>query len=207
MKKLIEYIEYLNVPTKVALSIVALFLITQVVGELMELQGKVVPEFVKIRKYFSRKKQEREILRQVPETLREVQQSLNEFKSHYDTDNICMRDNWIQSVNESLKENDKWIKEFDKKLDKNNADTLSLLIENKRNTVIAFASKVVDENSSVTREEFNRVFKLYKEYEDIIKDNNLTNGEIDIAYHIIMDAYETHMKNHSFVEDVRGYNV
>lgn len=204
---MIEYIEYLNVPTKVALSIVALFLITQVVGELMELQGKVVPEFVKIRKYFSRKKQEREILRQVPETLMEVQQSLNEFKSHYDTDNICMRDNWIQSVNESLKENDKWIKEFDKKLDKNNADTLSLLIENKRNTVIAFASKVVDENSSVTREEFNRVFKLYKEYEDIIKDNNLTNGEIDIAYHIIMDAYETHMKNHSFVEDVRGYNV
>lgn len=62
-----------------------------------------------------------------------------------------MRDNWIKSVNESLKENDKWIKEFDKKLDKNNADTLSLLIENKRNTVIAFASKVVDENSSVTR--------------------------------------------------------
>lgn len=204
---MIEYIEYLNVPTKVALSIVALFLITQVVGELMEVQGKVVPEFVKIRKYFSRKKQEREILRQVPETLREVQQSLNEFKSHYDTDNIRMRDNWIKSVNESLKENDKWIKEFDKKLDKNNADTLSLLIENKRNTVIAFASKVVDENSSVTREEFTRVFKLYKEYEDIIKDNNLTNGEIDIAYHIIMDAYETYMKNHSFVEDVRGYNI
>ncbi len=204
---MIEYIEYLNVPTKVALSIVALFLITQVVGELMELQGKVVPEFVKIRKYFSRKKQEREILRQVPETLREVHQSLNEFKSHYDTDNIRMRDDWIKSVNESLKENDKWIKEFDKKLDKNNADTLSLLIENKRNTVIAFASKVVDENSSVTREEFNRVFKMYKEYEDIIKDNNLTNGEIDIAYHIIMDAYETHMKNHSFVEDMRGYNV
>lgn len=204
---MIEYIEYLNVPTKVALSIVALFLITQVVGELMEVQGKVVPEFVKIRKYFSRKKQEREILRQVPETLREVQQSLNEFKSYYDTDNIRMRDNWIKSVNESLKENDKWIKEFDKKLDKNNADTLSLLIENKRNTVIAFASKVVDENSSVTREEFTRVFKLYKEYEDIIKDNNLTNGEIDIAYHIIMGAYETHMKNHSFVEDVRGYNI
>lgn len=204
---MIEYIEYLNVPTKVALSIVALFLITQVVGELMELQGKVVPEFVKIRKYFSRKKQEREILRQVPETLREVQRSLNEFKSHYDTDNIRMRDDWIKSVNESLKENDRWIKEFDKKLDKNNADTLSLLIENKRNTVIAFASKVVDENSSITREEFNRVFKLYKEYEDIIKDNNLTNGEIDIAYHIIMDAYETHMKNHSFVEDIRGYNV
>lgn len=109
---MIEYIEYLNIPTKVALSIVALFLITQVVGELMEVQGKVVPEFVKIRKYFSRKKQEREILRQVPETLREVQQSLNEFKSHYDTDNIRMRDNWIKSVNESLKENDKWIKEL-----------------------------------------------------------------------------------------------
>lgn len=204
---MIEYIEYLNVPTKVALFIVTLFLVTQVIGELMELQGKVVPEFVKVRKYFSRKKQEKEILRQVPETLKEVQQSLNEFKAHYNTDNIRMRDDWIKSVNDSLKEYDKCIKELDRKLDKNNADTLSLLIENKRNTVIAFASKVVDENSSVTREEFNRVFKLYKEYEDIIKENGLTNGEIDIAYHIIMDAYETHMKNHSFVEDVRGYNV
>lgn len=199
------YIEYLNIPTKIAIILVGTFFILQIIGEILEFKGKVVPEFIKIRKYFLRKKQEREILHQVPTTLTEVQQSLNEFKTHYSTDNIRMRDDWIKSVNESLKENDKLIKQLNEKLDKNNADTLSLLIENKRNIIIDFASKVIDDNSLVTRERYNRILRLYKEYEELITKNGLTNGEIDIAYHIIMDSYENHMKNHSFIEDIRGY--
>lgn len=204
---MLNYIEYLNVPAKIAIVLVGTFFILQIIGEILEFKGKVVPECIKIRKYFLRKKQEREILHQVPTTLAEVQQSLNEFKTHYSTDNIRMRDDWIKSVNESLKEYDKWIKKLDEKLDKNNADTLSLLIENKRNTIIDFASKVVDENSLVTREQYNRILRLYNEYEELIAKNGLTNGEIDIAYHIIMDSYENHMKNHSFIEDVRGYKI
>ena len=43
------------------------------------------------------------------------------------------------------------------------------------------------------------------EYEEIIKDNDLQNGEVDIAIHIIREAYENHLRNGSFVEDVRGY--
>lgn len=59
----------------------------------------------------------------------------------------------------------------------------------------------------VTREQFNRVFKLYAEYEEIIEANGLTNGEVDIAYRIIKESYETHMRNHTFVEDALGYDV
>lgn len=33
----------------------------------------------------------------------------------------------------------------------------------------------------------------------------MTNGEIDIAYHIINESYEQRLKLHSFIEDVRGY--
>ena len=43
------------------------------------------------------------------------------------------------------------------------------------------------------------------EYEEIIKDNDLQNGEVDIAIRIIREAYENHLRNGSFVEDVRGY--
>ena len=92
------------------------------------------------------------------------------------------------------------------KLDRNNADTLSLLIDNKRNAIIDFASKVIDESFPVTKEQFNRIFKIHKEYERIIKENELTNGEVDIAIRIIKEAYEKHLKNHTFVEDVRGYD-
>lgn len=57
----------------------------------------------------------------------------------------------------------------------------------------------------MTREQFKRVFRLYAEYEEIIKDNDLQNGEVDIAIRIIREAYENHLRNGSFVEDVRGY--
>ena len=33
----------------------------------------------------------------------------------------------------------------------------------------------------------------------------MTNGEVDIAYRIISESYETHMRNHTFIEDIRGY--
>ena len=213
---LIACMEFLKIPTAIGLIIIGLFLALQLIGEILEFKGKVVPEFIKIRKYFARKKRERETLSQmtdllaifqeVPNTLQNVQTLLDNVSHHYSEDNITMRDEWIKNVNHKLAETDKWIKKFDKKLDKNNADTLSLLIDSKRNTIIDFASYVIDEKNPVTREQFNRIFKLYQDYEVIIEANNLTNGEVDIAYRIIKESYENHMRNHSFIEDIRGYN-
>lgn len=204
---MLDYIEYLNMPTMFAVFLVGMFLALQVVGELLEFYGKAVPEFVKIRKYFARKKMERETLKQIPDTLREVQEFLDKVEQHYSKDNITMRDNWMANVNHKLDENDKWMKEFAEKLDKNNKDTLSLLINSMRSEIINFASCVIDDNCSVTREQFNRIFKLHKEYEDIIEENGLTNGEVDVAYRIIVEAYEDHMRKHSFIEDQRGYDI
>lgn len=202
---MLNYIEYLNIPAKLAIVLVGLFFALQVIGEILEVKGKVVPEFIKIRKYFARKKLEREVIQQMPDTLKRIQSSLDDFQSHYSSDNIAMRDDWIKNVNHQLAANDSSIKEIVQKLDKNNEDTLSLLIDNKRNSIINFASHVIDENSPVTREQFNRIFKLYEEYEAIIEKNKLTNGEIDIAIRIIKESYENHMRNHTFVEDIRGY--
>lgn len=220
---MLNYIEYLHTPTKIAVILVGVFLITQVIGELLEFKGKVVPEFLKIRKFFARKKRERKALSsitglldeysQMSKTIVDTQNLLSEVNKHYSEDNITMRNDWIESVNKYIKydekkrdEQDKLMRELNEKLDKNNADTLSLLIDNKRNTIINFAQCVIDDKYLVTREQFERIFKLYKEYEDIITENGLTNGEIDIAYRIITEAYEKHMKTHSFVEDIRNYN-
>lgn len=189
----------MNIPARVAVVLVGVFLIIQIIGELLQFKGKVVPEFLKVRKYFTRKKEEKE-------TIAEVRKALAEFNQHYSTDNICMRNEWMAFVNKKIQEGDQLIKQLSDKLDKNNADTLSLLIDSKRNTIINFAAVVVDKSSQVTRQQFNRVLKLYEEYEQIIHDNGLTNGEVDIAYRIINQSYEEHMRNHTFVEDVLGYN-
>ena len=91
------------------------------------------------------------------------------------------------------------------KIDKNNKDTLSLLIESKRTAIIDFASKASNTDAPITKEYYNRIFKMYQEYEDIISKNDLTNGEVDIAYRIIVESYEEHLSNHTFIEDIRGW--
>ena len=176
-------------------------------AEVLEFKGKAVPEFIKIRKYFKRKKEERDTINKIPKILKNVDTLLNDVNSHYSKDNIIKRDKWIDSVNKKLENDDICIKEIDKKLDKNNKDIVSLLIDSKRNNIINFASNVIDENSPVTREQFKRIFKLYEEYEKIIKENGFTNGEVDIAFRIITESYERHMKNHAFIEDIRGYDI
>lgn len=115
------------------------------------MKGKVVPEYLNIKAYFSRKKREREVLHQMPSALENVKQTLDNFNQHYSSDNIVKRDEWIEKVNRCLEENDRCIKELNKKLDRNNEDTLTLLIESKRSTIISFASKVIDRDSKVTK--------------------------------------------------------
>ena len=202
---MLEYIEYLNLPVKIALIIVGLFLIMQIIGEILEFKGKVVPEILKVRKVFARRKQERQLMQEVSKTLERVETSLAEINAHYSTDNITMRDKWMHLVNSKLEQYDNSLNELGKKLEQNNNDTLSILVDNKRNAIISFASMVVDENRAVTREQFNRIFKLHKEYEAIIQEHGMVNGEVDVAIRIIREAYETHLRNHTFVEDVRGY--
>lgn len=198
--------EYLNLPGQIAFVLAALFFMSQIIGEIIELQGKAVPEIMKIRKYFSRKKKERETMERIPYMIQDFEKLLNSFESHYSADNISMRDGWMSSVNHKLEAQDEINKELIEKLDKNNSDTLSILIDSKRNTIINFAAKVIDDDYRATREQFNRIFKLYDEYEQIIEENGKTNGEIAISYDIIKEAYEKRLRSHTFVEDVRGYN-
>ena len=207
---MLNYIEYLNenlsLPDKFIIGLIVVLAIMQVIGEAMEFMGKVAPECMKIRKYFARKKKEREILAQMPSTLEKVETLLNDVNQHYSADNIAKRDSWMNWVNERAKVYDAGLIELEEKVKENNSIALSLLIDNKRDTIIDFASKVVDEKYPATKEQFNRVFKIHKEYEEIIEANELTNGEVDIAIRIIKESYENHMRNHSFVEDIRGYD-
>lgn len=221
---MLSNLEYLNAPSKVIGVILLFLVVTNIIGEILEFKGRVVPEFIKIRKYFARKKKERIALskvtdvldehKQMAQTINNVERLLGDIDKHYSKDNIAMRDGWMKEVNEHIadseerkKEQDSLMRELSEKLDKNNAVTLSILIENKRSSIIDFASKVIDESYPVTKEQYNRIFKIYEEYEDIIKENGLTNGEVDIAIRIIRESYEKHLKNHTFIEDVRGYNI
>jgi hypothetical protein len=208
---MINYIEYLNVPTTIAITIVGLFLVLQIVGELLEFKGKVVPEFVKIRKYFIRKGKEKN---EATQTLKDVQTLLGDVNAHYSADNIAKRDSWMTWVNNraeiydnSIDKLSETLSEVTQALRDNTKMTEELFIQSSRDRVIDFATKVGDNKSMVSREEFNRIFKVYTRYEEFLKERGLTNGEIEIANRIIEDAYASRLKNHNFIEDIHGYNT
>lgn len=206
---MLNYIEYLGIPLQIALILAAIFFVIQVIGEFLEFKGKVVPECLKIRKYFARRKKEKA---ETAQTLKEVKQLLNEVNGHYSADNIAMRNEWMQGVDERLKAYDDSIVEISKNLSdvtqalKDNTKlTEEMFIQSSRDRIIDFATKTSNENVMVSREEFNRIFKVYAKYEKFLEEHEMTNGEIDIAYQIIKESYEQHLLNHTFIEDIRGY--
>lgn len=208
-----NYIEFFldNLPLGLVVVAMIVFGLMQGIGEFLEFKGKIVPEFMKIRKRIARKREERcalskmtellPSLEKVPDALDRATTLLHNVDMHYSQDNISMRNNWMSGVDCSIDEIHQTLKEVITKLDKNSEDTLSIRIENMRSTIIDFAQYVSDGERPVTKEQFARVFKLYKEYEGIITRNGLTNGEVDIAIRIVKDAYEQHLRTHSFIED------
>lgn len=207
---MVSFVEYLNVPTKIAIVIIGVFFVLQIIGELLEFKGKVVPEFIKVRKYFARKKKEKA---EATQTLKDVKVLLADVNAHYSEDNIAKRDKWMDWVNSRAQVYDSSIDKLGdtlsdvaQALKDNTKMTEEMFVQSSRDRIIDFANKAGDEKAMVSREEFNRIFKVHKKYEDFLEERGLTNGEVDIAYHIIQDSYEGHMRNHTFVEDIRGYN-
>lgn len=211
---MLNYIEYLKLPNAIAISLIVLFFALQIIGEFLEFKGKAVPEILKVRKYFARKKTERELIQSFPLLVAEMKKEMKEmgekfdrFTEHYSQDNIHKRNSWIEKVNDHLNDSRGKFEGIEAKVDKNSAITTQLLINTDRKEIIDFAIYVADESHPVTREQFNRIFKLYKEYEDIIEENGLTNGEVDISYDIIVEAYERHIKERSFIEDIHNHQI
>lgn len=195
---MLDSMQYLGMPTTIIVIVVAILLVMQVVGGVIEFKGKALPEIFHIKKYLARKKLEKEILIRLPETVDKLEKSVANINDHYNEDNISKRNDWMQSVNEKLDTDHTLIRELKQ-------DFILKDINDKRNTIIDFASRISSSDTIITREYFNRIFKTYQEYEDMIKKEGLTNGEVDVAYHIIVEAYEERLLNHTFLEDERGW--
>ena len=207
---MLGYLEYLKLPAAVAGAIVGILLVANLVGELLELKGKVVPEFMKVRKYFKRKRDEK---RENAETLKAVKLLLADVNAHYSADNISKRDAWMNWVNSRADVYDNSIIEIKDNLalvtsalQDNSKLTEELFVQSSRDRIIDFGILVADGEKIISREQFHRIFKVHDDYEKFLKKRGLKNGETDIAMRVINESYATHMREHTFLEDVRGYN-
>ena len=184
-----QYIDYLNLPQQVVLILVILFAVSQIIGALINIKGGVDPGILTISKKIKEKHEYNEQLKQLPALMAQTQKEMAEIAKRHEEDT------------------EMFLKQFEiisQCLDKNTKDTTQILIESKRNAIIDFASACANDRP-YTREQFNRVFKTYREYEDLIEENGLTNGEVEISIKIIEDEYEKRTRERIFIEDVRNY--
>lgn len=201
-----QLLEFFKITGPWAAGILGTWIILNIIGELVEKTGKIVPEFMKVRKFLTRKKEEKKRQKQL---LINVETLLNDVNQHYSEDNIAKRNEWMEWVNSRARMYDQSIAEFTEmkqSIADNNKLTLDLYININRNRIIDFASKVANENVLISKEEFNRIFKIYQDYEAVLEQHHMTNGEVDIAYRVIQESYKERLRDHTFLEDVRGYN-
>lgn len=189
MGDIIKGIEFVGVPTTIAIAVVGLFLLLQIIGEVAELTGKVVPELLKVRKYFSRRKKEKEDMRKA---IKECKDLLADFNSHYDADNIAKRDSWMNKVNSSVKNNDQFIQQLDSKIDKLLADNASLqaqLNQVKSNVLENEADRLRSElfdcgnrcrrNIRLHPEEMEHIRAVFHKYSAVLKQNGPGEAEFN----------------------------
>ena len=210
---MLEYIEflndYINVPAKLIAGVVILLLCLQLVGELLEFCGKVAPGFMKLRKRIKEKHEKErkrdELLAAATEALEKTNQKLDEFTALYDEDNIKKRNGWMHSVDNGISKNEHDISSLAEKLEKIYDISMKDHIEALRSVILGFANRVNDKNCILTHEEFRRAFAAHEDYETFLKEHGLTNGQVDVAYRVISEDYADRLRNHEFLEDIKGY--
>ena len=195
MGDLLKGIEYLGIPATIAIILVGLFVIVQIIGEITECFGKVVPEVLKIRKYFARKSKEKIADKQMIKACKEL---LAEFNAHYDEDNITKRDQWMTKVDTSVKNNDQFIQKLDHKLDTILSDNQSL-----KQQLIQVESRVLENEADRLRselfdcgnrcrrhirlhpEEMEHIRAVFDKYSNVLHQN----GPGEKEYNFILDYY------------------
>ena len=207
MGGIIDAIKYLGVPGTIAFAIIALFLFMQIIGEVAESMGKVVPEFLKIRKYFKRKKEENQERLQ---TFKDMQKLLK----YYNDDNITKRNIWMQGVDDraiscrsEMSDMKDALLQVTQALGTNTKMTEDMFVESSRDRIINFAEKAADYDILLSREQFRRIDRVYQEYERFLEERGRQNGEVDIAYEAIQDGYKHRLQHHAFLEDIKGYKI
>lgn len=191
-----------------ALGVLAIiFILSQVIGELIELFGKVAPSFLKLRKVL---KKRRQVQREKIQLLQQVKGILQEFDAHYSEDNIQKRNEWINRVNEaisSLTERcgvcDNTVNQLIESFKENKDLTEQIFIQSCRDRIFDFAEKAGNHTLPLSREQFRRIFKVYERYEAFLQAHNKENGQVELNHAIITQGYQYRVQHSSFIEDLR----
>lgn len=94
----------------------------------------------------------------------------------------CVRIFLLKDTNEAIKE----IRETQKKI---RSDLAEHIAQSHRQAVVDFTTECMN-GQRHTKEQFNYVFKSYRYYEEYVRDNELTNDEVNESIEYIRHIYQ-----------------
>ena len=101
----------------------------------------------------------------------------------------------------TLEKHDKWqyneITKISQGIDDIKDALLKDNIEKKRKSILDFCSSLSN-NQKQNNEAFNDIFRTYAEYEKILKDNKLENGQAEESMKFIREKYQEKLRNGEF---------
>ena len=175
----------------VAVTLVGIWLILHIIGFILDIKKKAAPEIINIRGYIRRKKEDKQMIK-------ECKELLVEFNSHYNKDNITKRNDWMNGVNNSVKNNDALIEKLDGKIDKlldANEDLKTQLDQVKSNVLENEADRLRSElfdcgnrcrrHIRLHPEEWEHIKVVYEKYSKVLKQN----GPGEKEFNFIGDYY------------------
>lgn len=185
---MLNYLERLSVPEWFVLIVIGLAVVAEVVGWLSKIWGVIAPKVFKISTASSRKKEIEKIILSNQNDIRLLKE-----KHCHDMEES-------KSADQDLKDE---VNKTNEKLDKISDLVLNMRIENMRKTLLDFASGIgdVSKNRKYTKEQFDEMFLLHKDYEELLKEHNMTNGRVDISMEIIREKYKYNVLHGGFLED------
>lgn len=98
----------------------------------------------------------------------------------------------------TLEKHDKWqyneITKISQGIDDIKNTLLKDNIEKKRKSILDFCSSLSNDQKQ-NREAFNDIFRTYAEYEQILKDNKMENGQAEESMKFIREKYQEKLRN------------
>ena len=131
--------------------------------------------------------------------LKEIIEILSYFKKRFRIKTGSEEDKEsIESRISTLEKHDKWqyneISKISQGIDEIKDTLLKDNIEKKRKSILDFCSSLSN-NQKQNNEAFNDIFRTYADYEQILKDNKLENGQAEESMKFIREKYQERLRN------------
>ena len=118
------------------------------------------------------------------------------IKFGYEEDKLTIEDRIT-----TLEKHDNWqykeITKMSKGIENIEFELLDNNLERKRKYILDFCSSLSN-GQKQNKEAFNNVFKTYKNYEKLLSDHNMENGQAEESMKFISEKYQEYLRNDNF---------